>query len=227
MNNITENLGHIRGILQDIGAGRAIELIAVTKTIQYKDILRALQGGIKDIAESKIQEALPKFELLKGELNSVKKHFIGHLQSNKAKKAVENFDLIHSLDSLDIATDINKHALHLQKIQECLIEVKVSNEITKTGIAPSQVEGLYADICNKLPNVLIRGLMIITPNFADIEDARPYFRQGYDLFAKMKNDSFNILSMGMSQDFKIAIEEGSNMVRIGTAIFGERDYGNS
>ncbi|MDR2860680.1 MAG: YggS family pyridoxal phosphate-dependent enzyme [Elusimicrobiota bacterium] len=226
MKNISENIRHIRESIQAVSGTKNIELIAVSKTFPYQDISEALKCGIKHIGESKIQEALPKFDHLNGELEGIKKHFIGHLQSNKAKKAVEHFDLIHSIDSLHLAKDINKHASTFHKIQECLIEVKVSNELTKTGIAPENANDFYMQI-QEFSNILIRGLMIITPLTETVEDSRPYFRQGYELFEKMKNKNFNILSMGMSGDFKTAIEEGSNMVRIGTAIFGERDYGNS
>ncbi|MDR2772288.1 MAG: YggS family pyridoxal phosphate-dependent enzyme [Elusimicrobiota bacterium] len=226
MENINKNIRIIHDTINSM-VSRSIELVAVTKTFPSQYIVEALKCGVKHIGESRIQEALPKFEQVGEALKGAKKHFIGHLQTNKAKKAVENFDLIQSLDSLDLAHSINKHALSCQKIQECLIEVKVSGESSKTGISPENVKDFYCSLC-KFSNIAIRGLMIIPPLLDDIERSRAYFKQGYTLFNEMKeqNDGFDILSMGMSDDYKIAIEEGSNMIRIGSAIFGSRVYGN-
>ncbi|MCL2144284.1 MAG: YggS family pyridoxal phosphate-dependent enzyme [Endomicrobia bacterium] len=227
MNEICENILSIRKTI-DSARKRNVDIVAVTKTFSYQDALQALECGIDHIGESKIQEALPKFEQLGGRLNGITKHFIGHLQSNKAKKAVENFDLIHSLDSLDLAKDISRHACNAGKTQNCLIEVKVSQEKTKTGIRPEDISGFYSQ-CLEIPGILIKGLMVITPLSGNPEDSRPYFKQIYNLFADIQKSfgksGFSILSMGMSDDYKIAVEEGSNMVRIGSAIFGNRDYG--
>ncbi|MDR1195693.1 MAG: YggS family pyridoxal phosphate-dependent enzyme [Endomicrobium sp.] len=229
MNKICENINFIRKTVESLKKQESVEIVAVTKTFPYDDVLQALNCGIKHIGESKIQEALPKFEQIGSGLKSITKHFIGHLQSNKAKKAVENFDLIHSLDSIDLAKDISRHAQNAQKTQNCLIEVKVSDEETKTGVRAGEIKKFYAQ-CLEIPNISIKGLMIITPLSRSPEDSRPYFKQIYDLFTVMQKscgkDDFNILSMGMSDDYKIALEEGSNMVRIGSAIFGDRNYGN-
>jgi pyridoxal phosphate enzyme (YggS family) len=230
MKNISRNIEFIRDTLNSLKSSAvSVELVAVTKTFPYQDVLEALKCGIKHIGENKIQEALPKFKQLDLSLKGITKHFIGCLQSNKVKKAVKNFDLIHSLDSVDLAREINRHAKNLGKVQSCLIEVKVSQEISKIGIAPYELEDFYKH-CLSVSNILIKGLMIITPYSDNCEDSRPYFKQIYKLFEDIKksfnNPNFSILSMGMSNDYKIAIEEGSNMIRLGSAIFGERDYGN-
>lgn len=230
MKNITDNINFIKNTLQLLcGDTDKVKLIAVTKTFPHTDVSEAIKAGIKDIGESKIQEALPKFGQLGNELESITRHFIGHLQSNKAKKAVENFDLIHSLDSLKLAKDIDRHSKSSNKVQNCLIEVKVSCESAKSGVDFDSVCDFYMQ-CSDFTNIAIKGLMVITPLSGNPEDSRPYFKKVRQLFEKIRaeynNADFNILSMGMSDDYKIAVEEGSNMVRIGSAIFGERDYGN-
>jgi pyridoxal phosphate enzyme (YggS family) len=230
MKNICENIEFIKNTVSSIQkCSCAVELIVVTKTFPYQCVLEALKCGIKHIGESKIKEALPKFEQLGLSLDGIMKHFIGHLQSNKAKKAVENFDLIHSLDSVKLADAISRYAVNRGKLQNCLIEVKISQEITKTGINPNDVEDFYKQ-CLLIPNILIKGLMCIAPYSGNHEDSRPYFRQAHNLFEKIKKSSssseFDTLSMGMSDDYKIAVEEGATMIRVGSAIFGKRNYGN-
>ncbi|MDR3256169.1 MAG: YggS family pyridoxal phosphate-dependent enzyme [Endomicrobium sp.] len=230
MKNICKNIEFIKNTINSIKRTSSIvELIAVTKTFSCQEILEALNCGIKHVGESKIQESLPKFEQLGTSLKGITKHFIGYLQSNKVKKAVENFDLIHSLDSINLAHNISRYAKRSGKLQNCLIEVKVSCEVTKTGIKHDNVKDFYKQ-CLLIPNILIKGLMIIAPYSDNSEDSRPYFKQAYNLFEYIKksfnNPEFNILSMGMSGDYKIAVEEGATILRIGSAIFGERVYGN-
>ncbi|MDR2191731.1 MAG: YggS family pyridoxal phosphate-dependent enzyme [Endomicrobium sp.] len=233
MKSICKNICLIRSSIDEIKkrsvADGSVEILAVTKTFPYQDVREALNCGINNIGESKIQEALPKFEALGALPDGVLKHFIGRLQSNKVKRAVENFDLIQSVDSLKLAKDIDRRAMDINKIQNCLIEVKVSGEESKAGISFNEAEKLYAQ-CFELSNVKICGLMTITPLNDDPQASRPYFKAVFNLFEtlkeKYKKKEFSILSMGMSGDFKIAVEEGSNMVRIGSAIFGERNYGN-
>ena len=229
MNKICGNIDYIRKNIESV-TRQNVEIIAVTKTFPFQNVLQALECGIKHIGESRIQEALPKFEQLGNSLNGITKHFLGHLQSNKAKKAVENFDLIHSLDSLSLAEDISRHARNAGKIQNCLIEVKVSKEETKTGIKPEDICDFYSQ-CLEIPDILIKGLMVITPLSDNPEDSRPYFKQVYNLFTDIQKSfgkrDFIVLSMGMSDDYKIAVEEGSNIVRIGSAIFGNRSCGNA
>jgi pyridoxal phosphate enzyme (YggS family) len=233
MINICKNIKFVRDIIKSSGSAFCPmdNIIAVTKTFPYTDVLAALNCGVKHIGESKIQEALPKFNQLGASLSGVTKHFIGCLQMNKVKKAVENFDFIHSLDSLTLAGIISRHAANAGKIQNCLIEVKVSKEDSKIGVLPRDVSDFYIKSL-LISNIVVRGLMVITPYSKNPEDSRYYFRQIKSLFEDIKrkrsfsNPNFDILSMGMSSDYKIAIEEGATMVRIGSAIFGERDYGH-
>jgi pyridoxal phosphate enzyme (YggS family) len=230
MKNICGNIELIKNTINLAkNASAAVELVAVTKTFSCCDVLEALKCGVEHIGENKIQEALPKFNQLGSALVGSTKHFIGYLQANKAKKVVENFDLIHSLDSIKLARDVSRHAASINKFQNCLIEVKVSQEVTKTGINPESVKDFYEQ-CLSISNIVIKGLMVITPCSTNPEDSRPYFKQLHNLFEDIKksfdNADFNILSMGMSGDYKIAVEEGATMVRVGSAIFGERYYGN-
>jgi pyridoxal phosphate enzyme (YggS family) len=229
MKNISENIELIRNIIGSVRNTSPVELVAVTKTFSYRDVLLALGCGIKHIAESKIQEAIPKFEQLESSIAGITKHFIGHLQSNKIRKTVKNFDLIQSLDSIKFANEISCYAASIGKVQNCLIEVKVSQETSKIGISISDVKNFYKQ-CQLIQNILIKGFMIIAPYSTDPENSRPYFKRVRNLFENLKktfnNPNFCILSMGMSGDYKIALEEGSNMLRIGSAIFGERDYYN-
>jgi pyridoxal phosphate enzyme (YggS family) len=230
MKNICANIELIKDTINSIkNTSTSVELIVVTKTFSYLDVLEALKCKIEHIGESKIQEALPKFSQLGGALAGITKHFIGHLQVNKSKKAVENFDLIHSLDSIKLAYIISRHAQSINKFQNCLIEVKVSQEATKTGVSTGNLKDFYKQ-CLSIPNIVIKGLMIITPCSDNPESSRPYFKQARNLFEDIQksfgNTDFNILSMGMSSDYKIAVQEGATMVRVGSAIFGERHYGN-
>jgi len=229
--NIKENILAINNRILELSKDKInkVTFVAVTKTFPAQDVKEAIDSGIIfDIAESKIQEALPKFEVLLNNLNGINKHFIGHLQSNKAKKAVLNFDLIQSLDSIDLAKDINRHAKDIGKVQKCLIELKVSNEESKFGVSKETVSAIYDYCALNCPNILICGIMTIAPYFEDKELVRPYFKIANNIFLdiknKVNNENFKILSMGMSGDFEVAIEEGSNMVRIGTSVFGERNY---
>lgn len=194
-----------------------IIVVGVTKTVSAEKVSAALKAGIRDIGESRIQEAAAKFPSL--ELTGVKKHLIGHLQTNKSKKAVELFDVIQSLDRLDLAKEIDRHAKAAGKVQECLLEIKVSDEATKFGIPCEEAEELVRQTAS-LGNIRITGLMTMAPFFDDPEKARPFFRKAKKLYDDLKAVyGFSTLSMGMSGDFEIAVEEGANMVRIGTAIF--------
>ena len=228
MNSIAKNINDIRKRIENTSNGKKVTLIAVTKTFSAECAKQAIDTGILDIAESKIQEALPKFEVLSNSLNGINKHFTFSTILYIYRITVLNFDLIQSLDSIDLAKDINRHAKDIGKVQKCLIELKVSTEATKSGASKEKVNEIYDYCVANCPNVLICGIMTIAPYFDDKELVRPYFKLAYNVFEnikKIKNDgNFNILSMGMSDDFEIAIQEGSNMVRVGTAIFGERNY---
>ena len=228
MDTVYRNIKNIQNKIERFAEGRNITLVAVTKTFSANCARQAIDAGILDIAESKIQEALPKFDILSNSLKGVNRHFIGHLQSNKAKKAVYNFDMIQSLDSIELANNINRYAKEINKTQKCLIELKVSQEESKTGASKEKVVEIYNYCVLNCRNILVCGIMTIAPYFEDKKLVRPYFKLAFNTFENMrklrKDSNFSILSMGMSEDFEIAIDEGSNMVRIGTAIFGERNY---
>ena len=195
---------------------RTVVLLAVTKTVSVENIQDALRFGIRHIGESRVQEALAKFPALK--LDGVSKHLIGHLQTNKAKKAVELFDVIQSLDRLELAREIDRHAKASGKTQECYIEIKVSQEDTKFGLPAEEAED-FLNKAKEFGNINITGVMAMAPYFDDPGLSRPYFRRAGDVFKTLKGRGLKTLSMGMSGDFEVAVEEGSNMVRVGTALF--------
>jgi pyridoxal phosphate enzyme (YggS family) len=226
--NISENIEYIKSTIKSVKhAFDAVKLVVVTKNFSCQDVLEALKCGVKHIGESRIQEALPKFKQLDASLKGITKHFIGHLQSNKVRQAVENFDLIHSLDSVKLATTVSLFSGRIGKVQDCLIEVKISHEISKAGVNLTDTKCFYKQLL-LIPNILVRGLMIIAPISDTSEGSRSCFKQVYDLFKCMRisfsNPKFDVLSMGMSSDYKVAVEEGATMLRIGSAIFGKRDY---
>ena len=204
-----------------ISAG-AITLVTVTKTVDADTVRQALDLGIKDIGESRIQGAAAKFAVLSDSLPGVRKHLIGHLQSNKARKAVELFDLIQSVDTIELAREINKFSLQNNKVQDCLLEIKVSAEDAKFGLLPEKAVSFMAE-AEKLSNVRFCGIMAMAPYFEDAEKSRPFFRKAKASFEEIRSLNkypfFSILSMGMSNDFEVAIEEGATMVRVGSAIF--------
>lgn len=193
-----------------------ITLLAVTKTVSDEKLKEVLKCGITHIGESRVQEAVAKFPGLK--LKGVKKHFIGRLQTNKAKKAVELFDVIQSIDSYELAHEINRHASSMGKVQECYLEIKVSPEETKFGLSPENAEN-FLNTAQGLKNIRITGIMAMAPYFNDPELAAPFFRKARTVYDSFKNMGLKTLSMGMSGDFEIAIEEGATMIRIGSAIF--------
>lgn len=201
----------------------SIHLVAVSKTISANRIREAIKAGVTTLGENYVQEARNKFNVL-GTL-PVSWHFIGHLQSNKAKYAVRLFDLIHSVDSLKLAHELNKQASKVNKIQDILIQINISKEPSKSGSDIQNAANLIKDIV-LLENVSVKGLMAMPPFFNNPEKARPYFTALRDLRDQIENVLpevvLNELSMGMTGDFEVAIEEGATLVRIGTAIFGER-----
>lgn len=226
---IKENLEEVRMRIKEAAnaAGtkpESITLIAVTKTHAPELINEAIAEGITDIGENKVQEIEAKF----ADVNPVSWHLIGHLQTNKVKHIVDKVKLIHSVDSIKLLDEIEKQSKAKGKITEALIQVNISGEESKFGIRPEETER-YLEYCEGLENVKIRGLMTIAPkvygnftNFKHFENIRRIFvdiqQKKYD------NSSMQYLSMGMSGDFCEAIAAGSNMVRIGSAIFGKRNY---
>jgi hypothetical protein len=207
-------------------AGRdpsSVRLIVVTKTVDVESIRHAVAAGALALGENRVQEAKEKIEKLG---NIARWHLIGRLQTNKAKYAVKLFDLIHSVDDLELAKELDKQAAKAGKVQDVLIEVSIAGEAAKAGVAMQDVTTLVREAA-KLKNISIKGLMTMPPFSENPENSRPFFRKLRDLAETMiKEDipsvSMKELSMGMSGDFEVAIEEGATMVRVGTAIFGER-----
>jgi hypothetical protein len=198
--------------------------VAVTKTATIEQIKEAISAGIKIIGENKVQEAKEKYQVLSADIANIEWHLVGHLQTNKVKYAIEIFDLIHSVDSIKLAREIDKRSLQFGMVTNILVEVNVSGEETKYGIKPEEVEPFLKEI-SEFSGIKVRGLMTIAPIAEDKEEVRPYFRKLRELSEKIenkniKNVKMDYLSMGMTDDFEVAIEEGANMVRIGRGIFG-------
>ncbi|MFO7975029.1 MAG: YggS family pyridoxal phosphate-dependent enzyme [Candidatus Hydrogenedentota bacterium] len=207
-----------------------VKLVAAAKTRSSEEVIAAIRGGICAIGENYVQEAAAIQEELgkldTAEVPRVQWHLIGHLQRNKAKKAVELFDMIETIDSLQIAQRVNRHCEALGKTMDVLLEINSGRESNKTGISPDAAEELIQKVA-LLPNLRIQGLMTMGPRFGNPEMARPYFRLTRELFERLngmnlKNVEMRYLSMGMSNSYGIAIEEGANIVRIGTSLFGAR-----
>jgi hypothetical protein len=196
-------------------------LVVVTKTIQPELIEQALAAGAMVFGESKVQEARQKIPLISGRAHW---HMVGHLQSNKARDAVELFELIHSVDSVKLAAEISKCAEKAGKTQRVLLEINLSGESSKFGLKPDALDETLGKIL-ALPRIEVEGLMTVPPAAEDSAKARPWFRrlrELRDVAARRHSLALPHLSMGMTGDFETAIEEGATMVRIGTAIFGER-----
>lgn len=224
-----ENLERINKRIDDAatGCGRnpeTIRLVAVSKTVGADRVREAIDAGAVILGENYIQEAREKFDALID--RHVQWHFIGHLQSNKAKYAVRMFDLIHSVESIKLATALDKEARKNGKVQDILIQVNISREETKSGIPEVGAVELITQI-SRLDHIRVKGLMTMPPFFDAPEQARPFFRQLARLRDRIAAHSIPgvsmaELSMGMTGDFEVAIEEGATLVRIGTAIFGAR-----
>ena len=202
----------------------SVRLVAVSKTVAADIVREAIEAGVTVLGENYVQEARDKFKALVQ--YPVSWHFIGHLQSNKAKYAVRLFDLIHSVDSLKLARELDKQAAKVDKVQQILVQVNISGEDTKSGISADEAPGLIAEI-GRLKNIAVKGLMTMPPYFYQPEKVRPFFAALRELRDRIKaqslpNVSLEELSMGMTGDFEVAIKEGATLVRIGTAIFGER-----
>jgi pyridoxal phosphate enzyme (YggS family) len=212
---------NVAKILAELPEG--VELVAAAKTRTPEEILRAADAGVKIIGENYVQEAQKAFELVG---HKVKWHFIGHLQRNKVKKAIKVFDMIETLDSLDLATEIDKRCAQEGKVMPVLIEINSGKESQKFGVMPDAAEDFIHEL-TRFENIKIKGLMTMGPAFGDPEHARPYFIETRNLFERIKSSEIpgaemSYLSMGMTNSYKVAIEEGANIVRIGTKIFGPR-----
>jgi len=219
--SIADRTAHI---LETLPAG--VLLVAAAKTRTPQEVEAAIRGGVTAVGHNYVQEA----ERMIAELGSrAKWHLIGHLQRNKAKKAVALFDMIETLDSWRLAQAIDRHVADMGKIMPVLVEINSGKESSKTGILPQEVDDFVRKV-SELPSIRVEGLMTMGPRFGDPEDARPYFRHTKAAFERLKkanipNAQMRWLSMGMSNTFEIAIEEGANIVRIGTKLFGDRAEG--
>lgn len=227
---VSENLEKVRENCKAacMKAGRSEEdmtLIAVSKTKPVSMLEEAYAAGCRDFGENKVQELVDKYEILP---KDIRWHMIGHLQRNKVKYIVDKAYLIHGVDSFRLAEEISKEALKKNVTASILIEVNAALEETKFGVSPEQTEALVRQIA-KLPGIQVKGLMTIAPYVDDPEENRQYFallRQlSVDIASKnIDNVCMNVLSMGMTGDYAVAIEEGATYVRVGTGIFGERQY---
>lgn len=202
----------------------SVKLVAVSKTVPVDYIRAGIKAGVTIVGENYVQEAKEKIETIGRD--NVSWHFIGHLQSNKAKHAVKLFDLIHSVDSIKLAREIDRRARAIDRLQPILIQVNISGEETKSGIDADQSLELVRQI-SALENIAVRGLMTMPPYFNAPDKVRPYFRALRSMQELIRKEAIpradmTELSMGMTGDFETAIEEGATLVRIGTAIFGER-----
>lgn len=205
-------------------AGRSMDditVVGVTKTFEADKITQAIECGIKDVAENRVQELVRKYD----DVSGVSWHLIGHLQTNKVKYIADKVSLIHSVDSLKLAAEIDRQAEKNNRVIDVLIEVNVSGEESKFGVAPGELDELLSKI-GEFSHIKVQGLMTMAPLLAEKDEIRQIFKKMYKIFIdnrakKYNNINMGILSMGMSNDFEIAIEEGATMVRIGRAMFAD------
>ena len=230
--SIDNSLKAVREIIKNSAAksGRNpadIKLVAVSKKIDLELIIEAVKAGATILGENRIQEAKDKITNYELRITNYKPewHLIGNLQKNKARHAVQLFDLIHSVNDIALAEELNRQAEKINKIQKVLLQVKLSDEETKHGILEENLMELIEKVSG-MNNLKLEGFMTMPPFFEDIENTRPYYRKLKELSGEAIKNGYpiNELSMGMSNDFPVAIEEGSTMVRVGTAIFGKRSY---
>ena len=231
MENIRENIESIRKRIADAAkrAGRdadEIKLIAVTKTVDVDKVEEAIAAGALDAGENKPQELARKYEVLG---DKIRWHQIGSLQTNKVKYIIDKVCMIHSLDREGLAEEIDKRASKIGRVIDCLVQVNISGEESKHGLSREEVEPFVRLVAEKYPNIKIKGLMTMAPFDAERDEIRKVFRDLKELSDEINNMNIgNVemkeLSMGMTNDFEIAVEEGATMVRVGTAIFGKRNY---
>lgn len=221
-----ERIDNLNQELTEMGKelGREIHLVAVTKFYELDRIDESIELGIKAVGENRAQEFLAKADHLQGKVDL---HFIGHLQRNKVRQILPYTDLIHSVDSLRLLREVQKQAARLDKVQELLIQVNIAGEEQKYGFSADQVEEAL-ELVEECPNIRVKGMMMMAPFTDDPENVRHFFKEMSELFDLYKEKHYNnvdmdILSMGMSGDYKVAIEEGSNMIRIGSYIYKEEE----
>lgn len=202
-----------------------VTLVAVTKNHDTAAMRDAIAAGATNVGENRVQEAKGKFAEIG---HAVTWHLIGHLQTNKVRQAVKFSDVIHSVDSLHLAEAISSEAARIDKVQDILVQVNLAKEDSKSGVYRENLQEVLQAV-TALPNLRLRGLMCMAPNYEDVEECRPLFREMYKIYQEIKEmglpaSNINMLSMGMTHDYEIAVEEGANVVRVGTAIFGPRQY---
>ncbi len=212
---------HVRQILSGLPEG--VQLVAAAKTREPEEVLEAVEAGVRIIGENYVQEAERVYDVVG---NKAEWHLIGHLQKNKAKKAVRLFDMIETVDSVEIAREIDMRCGEIGKVMPVLVEVNIGREPRKAGVSPENVERLVKEI-SIFPSIRVMGLMTMGPGSGGGEDLRPCFKETKRLFERLKqvnvpNVEIRYLSMGMSDSYRIAIEEGANIVRLGSKLFGER-----
>ncbi len=222
LNNVKEN---IEKACNRVNRENDVTLISVTKTFPKELIQTCIDLNVKDVGENRPLEIRDKFEIYE---NKVKWHMIGHIQTNKVKYIIDKVSLIHSLDSIKLAKELNKYAKKNDICIECLVQVNIADEDVKFGISEKDVSDFLAKL-QEFDNIKIMGLMNMAPFYSNNEEARKDFKKMKELFELLKKESYKnvqmkYLSMGMTNDYIVAVEEGSNMVRIGSAIFGKRDY---
>lgn len=231
MSTIRDNIETIRLNIKNAkeAVGRTsgdVTLIAVTKTVDVDKVLEAIECGVTDVGENKPQELARKYEIIG---DKVRWHLIGSLQTNKVKYIIDKVHMIHSLDRVGLCEEIQKRAEKIDRVIDCLVQVNISKEDSKHGLEEEDVIDFIKDVSSKYNNINIKGLMTMAPFTDDEDKIRTVFKKLNNLSLKIENlnipkVSMNYLSMGMSNDYKIAIEEGSTIVRVGTSIFGERNY---
>jgi len=215
---------NVKQLLSELPEG--VQLVAAAKARTAEEILEATEAGVQIIGENYVQEAEAAYSVIG---KRARWHFIGHLQTNKVKKAVQILDMIETVDSLELAREIDKRCTQIGKVMPVLIEINSGREPQKSGVLPEDAEQLVRDISD-LKNIRVLGLMTMGPRFGNPEDSRPYFIETRKIFEKLKqlnlpNVEMKYLSMGMTNSYRVALEEGANIIRIGTKIFGEREYG--
>ncbi|MBA7692468.1 Pyridoxal phosphate homeostasis protein [subsurface metagenome] len=212
---------NVRQILNELPAG--VQLVAAGKTREPREILEAVEAGVRIVGENYVQEAEKAYQVVG---DRVEWHFIGHLQKNKVKKAVDIFDMIETVDSIELAVEIDKRCARAGRTMPVLIEINSGREEQKAGVYPEDAERLIGDI-STLKNIRVMGVMTMGPLGGRPEDSRPYFKETRSVFERINesnlpNVEMKYLSMGMTDSYRIALEEGANVIRIGSRIFGER-----
>jgi len=228
LSSISDSLSILRGRIAAASARagrdpREVKLVAVSKNIDVERIVLAVEAGVRDFGENRVQEAAEKIPRVHADVTW---HFVGHLQRNKAKDAVELFSLMHSLDSIRLARELDRRCEMADSTIDLLLQVNISGEATKFGVPPEMARDVLLEIA-RYERLRVRGLMVIAPYSDNPEDSRPWFSQARQLTRELgrlsiSNVSMDELSMGMSGDYEVAIEEGATIIRVGTAIFGER-----